>query len=69
MRLLRGPPVELESQLKDIWSARQKQLKEFAALELVDAKNFEFVKHNIENLDKKAELRESVINKLNLSMD
>ena len=44
-------------------------MKEFAGLELVDAKNFEFVKHNIENLDKKAELRESVINKLNLSID
>ena len=36
---------------------------------MVDAKNFEYVKHNIENLDKKAEQRESLLKQLHLPMD
>lgn len=54
--------------MKDIWSARTKQLKAFAGLEVVDAKNFQFIKHNIENLDDKAKQREDLLKKLNLSM-
>ena len=33
-----------------------------------DAKNFEYVKHNIDNLDKKALQRENLLKQLNLSM-
>ena len=33
-----------------------------------DAKNFEYVKHNIDNLDKKALQREHLLKQLNLSM-
>jgi hypothetical protein len=56
--LLQNSRAESESKHKSIWHVRAKQLSEFAGSNIVDAKNFEFVKHNIENLDKKAADRE-----------
>ena len=68
VQLLKKNDGEYDSKLKDIWSARSKQLKEYADLQVVDAKNFEYVKHNIENLDQKAQKREQMLKQLNLSI-
>ena len=40
MHLIKKSDGDVDSKLKDIWSARSKQLKEYADLEVVDAKNF-----------------------------
>ncbi len=49
-----------------MWEIRSKKLKEIASSEVSDAKNFEYVKLNIENLDGKAAVREGMMEKVGL---
>lgn len=44
--LLKGKE-ENQTKRKDIWQVRAKQLSEIAGSEIIDAKNFEYVKSNI----------------------
>ena len=61
--------MEPMSKNNDIWQVRAKQLSQIAQGEIVDAKNFEYVKHNIENLDQKAAEKEDLMNKVNMSLE
>ncbi len=51
-----------------MWELRAKQLEEMANSEVVDAKNFDHLKKNIENLDSKAAQKEDLLKKVELTM-
>ncbi len=65
--MLENSKAESEKKGRSVWEIRSKQLKEIATSEVTDAKNFEYVKLNIENLDNKAALREDLMKRIELT--
>jgi hypothetical protein len=52
-----------------VWELRAKQLEQMTVGDVGDAKNFENLKKNIENLDNKAAIKEDLMQKIDLSME
>lgn len=69
IKLLSPTSPQDEKKNKSVWELRAKHLQQIANGEVVDAKNFQFVKKNIQNLDSKAAQKQQLMNKVDLSME